>query len=164
MKYTYGMKTGMNVPGNNFTLGNFATVSSLTGYDDNDRSESYLARLNYNFDTTYFLSASYRRDGSSRFHPDNRWGDFFSFGGRWNAKREAFLEDIDWINSLSLRASYGEVGNNMGIGLYAYQALYEITTNGGDAGLLKSQLAASDVKWELLKTLTWLLKVVYLIA
>ena len=148
MKYTYGMKTGMNVPGNNFTLGNFATVSSLTGYDDNDRSESYLARLNYNFDTTYFLSASYRRDGSSRFHPDNRWGDFFSFGGRWNAKREAFLEDVNWINSLSLRASYGEVGNNMGIGYYAYQALYEITTNGGDAGLLKSQLAANDVKWE----------------
>lgn len=148
VKCTYGMNTGMNVPGNNYTMGNFATNSYLSGYEDNDRSESYLARVNYNYDTTYFLSASWRRDGSSRFHPDNRWGDFFSVGARWNMKREAFLEDVDWLNTLSLRASFGEVGNNMGIGYYAYQALYGITTNGGDAALLKTQLAAKDVKWE----------------
>ena len=148
MKLTYGMNTGMNVPGNNFTMGNFATNSYLSGYEDNDRSESYLARVNYNFDTTYFLSASWRRDGSSRFHPDNRWGNFFSVGTRWNMKREAFLEDVDWVNTLSLRASFGEVGNNMGIGYYAYQALYSISTNGGDAALVKDQLAAKDVKWE----------------
>ena len=148
MKLTYGMNTGMNVPGDNYTMGNFATNSYLSGSEDNDRSESYLARVNYNFDTTYFLSASWRRDGSSRFHPDNRWGNFFSVGTRWNMKREAFLEDVDWVNTLSLRASYGEVGNNMGIGMYAYQALYGITTNGGDAALVKSQLAAKDIKWE----------------
>ena len=148
MKLTYGMNTGMNVPGDNYTMGNFATNSYLSGYNNDDRSESYLARVNYNFDTTYFLSASWRRDGSSRFHPDNRWGNFFSVGTRWNMKREAFLEDVDWVNTLSLRASYGEVGNNMGIGMYAYQALYGITTNGGDAALVKSQLAAKDIKWE----------------
>ena len=148
VKCTYGMNTGMNVPGDNYTMGNFATNSYLSGYEDNDRSESYLARVNYNFDTTYFLQASWRRDGSSRFHPDNRWGNFFSIGTRWNMKREAFLEDVDWVNTLSLRASFGEVGNNMGIGLYAYQALYGITTNGGDAALLKTQLAAKDIKWE----------------
>ena len=148
MKATYGMNTGMNVPGDNYTMGNFATNSYLSGYEDNDRLESYLARVNYNFDTTYFLQASWRRDGSSRFHPDNRWGNFFSIGGRWNMKREAFLEDVDWVNTLSLRASFGEVGNNMGIGYYAYQALYGITTNGGNAALLKTQLAAKDVKWE----------------
>ena len=148
MKLTYGMNTGMNVPGDNYTMGNFATNSYLSGYNNDDRSESYLARVNYNFDTTYFLSASWRRDGSSRFHPDNRWGNFFSVGTRWNMKREAFLEYVDWVNTLSLRASYGEVGNNMGIGMYAYQALYGITTNGGDAALVKSQLAAKDIKWE----------------
>ena len=148
MKLTYGMNTGMNIPGDNYTMGNFATNSYLSGYNSDDRSESYLARVNYNFDTTYFLSASWRRDGSSRFHPDNRWGNFFSVGTRWNMKREAFLEDVDWVNTLSLRASYGEVGNNMGIGMYAYQALYGITTNGGDAALVKSQLAAKDIKWE----------------
>ena len=133
-------------------LGNFLTNSYYEGYDDEDKTESYLARARYNYDEKYFVEGSFRRDGSSRFHPDNRWGNFFSLGASWNAKREAFLQDVDWVNALKVRASYGEVGNNAAVGLYAYMALYEIDKNAGEAALIKQALAAPDIKWETTQT------------
>ena len=150
-KYTSGMNTGMAVSGN-LVLGNFLTNSYYEGYDDEDKTESYLARARYNYDEKYFVEGSFRRDGSSRFHPDNRWGNFFSLGASWNAKREAFLQDVDWVNALKVRASYGEVGNNAAVGLYAYMALYEIDKNAGEAALIKQALAAPDIKWETTQT------------
>ena len=150
-KYTTGMNTGMAVDGN-LTMGNFLNNSYYTGSDDEDKLESYLARAKYNYDERYFLEASFRRDGSSRFHKDNRWGNFYSVGASWNMKREAFLQDVSWVDMLKLRASYGEVGNNMGVGFYGHMALYNIDKNGGLPALLKQSLSAPDIKWETTQT------------
>ena len=156
-KVTYGMNTGMAVDGN-LTMGNFLTNSYFSGSDDEYKTESYLARARYNYDERYFVEGSFRRDGSSRFHPDNRWGNFFSLGANWNIKREAFMEDINWINNLKLRASYGEVGNDAGVNYYGYMALYTIDKNGGNAALLKKSLSAPDIKWETTQTLDFALE------
>ena len=147
-----GMNTNMAAEGI-IVLSNFLTNSYLNGYNTDYKTESYLARARYNYDERYFFDASWRRDGSSRFHPDNRWGNFFSFGGNWNVKKEAFLKNVSWVNDLRLRASYGEVGNDAGVDLYGYQALYYIDKNGGDAALMKQKLAANDIKWETAQTI-----------
>ena len=156
-KYTSGMNTGVAVDGN-LTMGNFLTNSFFNGSDDEYKTESYLARARYNYDERYFAEASFRRDGSSRFHPDNRWGNFFSVGASWNIKREAFMQDIDWIDHLKFRASYGEVGNDAGVNYYGYMALYTIDKNGGEAALLKKSLSAPDIKWETTQTLDFALE------
>lgn len=150
-KYTAGMNTGMAVDGN-LTMGNFLNNSYFLGSDDEDKTESYLARAKYNYADRYFVEASFRRDGSSRFHKDNRWGNFFSLGASWNMKQEKFMKDVDWVNALKLRASYGEVGNNMGVNLYGHMALYTIDKNGGEAALVKQSLSAPDIKWETTQT------------
>lgn len=98
-KYTSGMNTGMAVDGN-LTMGNFLTNSYFNGSDDEDKTESYLARVKYNYDNRYFIEGSFRRDGSSRFHKDNRWGNFYSVGASWNMKNEAFLKDVEWVDHL----------------------------------------------------------------
>ena len=150
-KYTAGMNTGMAVDGN-LTMGNFLNNSYFLGSDDEDKTESYLARAKYNYADRYFVEASFRRDGSSRFHKDNRWGNFFSLGASWNMKQEKFMKDVDWVNALKLRASYGEVGNNMGVNYYGHMALYTIDKNGGEAALVKKSLSAPDIKWETTQT------------
>ena len=156
-KVTYGMNTGMAVDGN-LTMGNFLTNSYFAGYDDEYKTESYLARARYNYDERYFIEASFRRDGSSRFHPDNRWGNFYSLGASWNVKREAFMQNIDWVNHLKLRASYGEVGNDAGVSYYGYMALYTIDKNANEAALLKKSLSAPDIKWETTQTFDFALE------
>ena len=150
-KYTAGMNTGMAVDGN-LTMSNFLNNSYFLGSDDEDKTESYLARAKYNYADRYFVEASFRRDGSSRFHKDNRWGNFFSLGASWNMKQEKFMKDVDWVNALKLRASYGEVGNNMGVNYYGHMALYTIDKNGGEAALVKKSLSAPDIKWETTQT------------
>ena len=150
-KYTTGMNTGMAVAGN-LVLGNFLTNSYYEGYNDEDKTESYLARARYNYDEKYFVEGSFRRDGSSRFHKDNRWGNFYSAGLSWNAKKEAFLTDVDWLDQLKVRASYGEVGNNAAVDYYGYMALYTIDKNAGEAALIKQSLMANDIQWETTQT------------
>ncbi len=145
-KYQSSMNTNMAVPGN-IVMGNFLTDSYTTGFNDTYRVESYLARVRYNFNEKYFFDASFRRDGSSRFHPDNRWGNFFSVGANWNIKKESFMANVDKIYALKLRAAFGEVGNDAGVGLYGYQALYEIDKNGGKTSLIKKSLAANNISW-----------------
>ncbi len=151
-RYSNGMNTGAAVDGV-LVFNNFLTNSYLQGYDTDYKTESYMARVRYNYAEKYFFDASWRRDGSSRFHPDNRWGNFFSFGANWNVKKESFMQDVDWVNDLRFRASYGEVGNDAGVGLYGYQALYYIEKNGGSPALLKQSLAANDIKWETAQTI-----------
>src|SRR5690606_35825408 len=72
---------------------------------------SYFARINYGYDSKYLLSASIRTDGSSRFGPNTRWGYFPSASAAWRISQEPFMQDIEAINELKLRASYGSVGN-----------------------------------------------------
>ena len=75
------------------------------------RLNSYFARLNYDFDSRYLLTATFRRDGSSQFQEGNKWGNFFSVGAGWIISEEAFLEDSEVISFLKLRGSFGELGN-----------------------------------------------------
>lgn len=133
----------------NSELINFVTTLGLTSVLDNRNDESYFGRLNYDYDGKYFVSASYRQDGSSKFSKETRWGDFWSIGAAWRLDREKFIEDKDWINSLKLRASYGELGNNSGISFYAYQGLYDLGYNNqAEPGILQAGLAAPNLLWE----------------
>lgn len=125
------------------------TLYNADSYTDNYRIESWLGRFNYNYDEKYYFDASFRTDGSSRFYKDNRWGNFWSVGGNWRVSKEAFMEDIDWINNLSVKVSYGEQGNdNLGT-YYAWQSLYNLSwSNSNQIGGVVSTLENKDVSWE----------------
>lgn len=145
--YTYGFKTGETFADKGF-LSNFSTISSFYGYADNYRTESYLGRVRYNFKERYNLEASFRRDGSSRFAPDSRWGNFGSIGANWVVSEEAFMKPVRWVDNLKLRANWGQVGNDAGADYYAYMALYSISQNQNSGAFYLSQNASEDLKWE----------------
>ena len=71
---------------------------------------SFFARAEYNFNEKYYLDASYRTDGSSLFGVNKRWASFFSVGAMWNMKEEQFLADVEWLDELRVKASYGTTG------------------------------------------------------
>lgn len=110
---------------------------------------SFFGSLNYSYDKKYFLSASFRRDGSSRFAPDNRWGNFWSFGASWRVIDEDFMSEYrdSWLSNLLLKASYGAQGNDK-VGYYAYQGLYEINKVLGEPGFVTSRLETPNLSWE----------------
>lgn len=92
-------------------------------------ANSIFGNAEYNFKEKYFLYGSLRRDGSSKFAPDHRWGTFWSAGGKWNAKKESFLAPVKWLDNLTLSVNYGTTGNDSGAGTYGYFGLY------GDGGM-----------------------------
>jgi len=148
-KYLYASKQGLPFPGVT-EIGSAAVMTSMNSYEDNYRLLSWLSRMEYNYKDRYYLSGSFRTDGSSRFHPDNRWGKFWSFGGSWRMSNESFMKPYSsWLDNLKLKASYGAVGNdNLGT-YYAYQGLYVTGMNNyKDPGVLASRLANKNLKWE----------------
>jgi len=145
--YLYGYKTTQVFAGVN-NLNNFTDITSLYDYNDTYRTESYLGRLRYGYDSKYNVEASFRRDGSSRFSKDSRWGNFWSLGANWVISNEDFMKKFDWVNYLKLRADYGEVGNDAGSGYYGYMALYNSTQNANKGGYWIGQLPNEDLKWE----------------
>ena len=110
--------------------------------------ESYLSRANYNFDEKYYLSASLRRDGSSKFKlPENRWGTFWSVGAGWRVSAEPFMDATkSWLDNLKVRASYGVIGNQNGIGYHSgYQTwAYSVATWAGSG--LATYPSATNLK------------------
>ncbi|MDN4012401.1 SusC/RagA family TonB-linked outer membrane protein [Chryseobacterium gambrini] len=152
-EYLYGYKQGQ-VASDNDELVNFITPTSLTSQTDNYRKESYFARLNYDFSEKYLLSGSIRRDGSSRFAPDQRWGTFWSVGAGWRVNKESFLENVKFVNDFKIRGSYGEVGNdqnftNSALSFYAYQSLYNLGYNNAtEAGILLGLVSDPNITWE----------------
>jgi TonB-linked SusC/RagA family outer membrane protein len=142
------VRTGFPFPGL-VELDAAATAEGSNSYEHNHRIESYLSRVNYNFANRYYLSGSFRTDGSSRFHPDYRWGEFWSVGASWRASEEAFLKDLFWLDNLSLRASYGALGNESLPSYYAYLGLYSTGwDNLSFPGLLASRLPTPQLSWE----------------
>ena len=126
-----------------------ATAEGSRSYEHNHRLESYLSRLNYDFANRYYFSASYRLDGSSRFHPDYRWGNFWSVGASWRLSEEAFMQNLVWLDNMVFRASYGALGNEALPSYYAYLGLYATGwDNLGFPGLLASRLPTPDLTWE----------------
>ncbi|PHN03224.1 SusC/RagA family TonB-linked outer membrane protein [Flavilitoribacter nigricans] len=112
---------------------------------------SYFGRLQYNFNDRYLLAASLRRDGSSRFGPDTKWGVFPSVSAGWRVSEEAFMENVDLISSLKVRASWGISGNN-GIGDYSHVSLLNFAnyTFGGNLapGQVPGNFANRSLGWE----------------
>lgn len=133
-------------------LGNFSQNQAPTETIGRLRSESYLARGRYNYDQRYFGELSIRRDGSSRFGKDNRWGTFWSIGGSWIINREKWMERATWVDYLKLRAAYGSVGNDATAGNYTYMSVYNTIPMGNTTGLLPVSIAADDIRWEATKT------------
>ncbi len=143
-----GSKQGQIVDGNTELI-NYVTTQDLFSYVDKLRDESYFGRLNYDYNGKYYLSASYREDGTSKFSKEKRWGSFWSFGGAWRIDQEAFAENASWINYLKFRASYGEVGNNSGIDWFAYQGLYDLDYNNQSGpGYIQASLENRGLFWE----------------
>lgn len=148
-----GTKTGQVSPDNSEFI-NYATTTDLTSHTRNYGTESYFSRLGYDYKDKYILSGSFRRDGSSKFAKDNRWGNFWSVGGAWVISKESFLENSSWINDLKLRASIGEVGNdshisNDDLSFYINQPTFSLGfDNGSEGGVITNAAGAPDLKWE----------------
>ena len=145
--YLYGYKTTEVFPDIN-NLNNFTDITSLYDYNDTYRTESYLGRVRYGYDDRYNFEASFRRDGSSRFAKDARWGNFWSVGANWVISNEQFMKKYGWVNYLKLRADYGEVGNDAGSGYYGYMALYNSKQNANKGAFWIGQLPNDDLSWE----------------
>ncbi len=131
---------------------NFSTPVRLGGYSSDKKTEGYFARMNYNYDNKYYLSGSIRRDGSSVFDADVRWGNFYSVGGSWRIDKENFMKNVSFINRLKLRASYGEVGNDNLLDFYISQPRYSLTSNAGDPALYWSDLGNNALTWETIES------------
>lgn len=120
---------------------------------------SFYGRFNYNYDDRYLLEVNGRYDGSSKFQPANRWAAFYGVSAGWRIKQEAFMEDVDWLSELKLRASYAEMGNQSGIGNYDGVQLYNMNTANGayvGSGLLSyiatdGKLVSTTRHWERIK-------------
>ena len=145
--YLYGFKANQIFP-NSSNMSNFTDINSLTGYQGNERTESYLGRVRYNFMDKYNIEASFRRDGSSHFSREARWGNFWSIGANWMVSKEPFMASVTWVNSLKLRADYGQVGNDAGSGYYGYMALYYGNHHANQGAYYISNLENSELKWE----------------
>lgn len=145
--YTYIYKTNQTFEGQD-NLDNFTNLTNGSGYSERYRTESYLGRVRYDYQEKYNVEASWRRDGSSRFAKESRWGNFGSIGASWVISKENFMKPISWVNSLKLRADYGLVGNDAGAGYYAYMALYSANQNNNKGAYYLSQLANTNLKWE----------------
>lgn len=145
---TTGMeKKGMSILGID-EMNNLSTPVSMESQTDTYTKEGYFTRLNYDYDTRYNFSISYRRDGTSRLDPDHRWGNFWSVGAGWNIARESFIE-ADWLNTLKVRASIGQTGNDAIGSYYAYKTLYGLGNNNGDkAGVRFARLGNRNLQWE----------------
>ena len=127
---------------------NFSNPVSLGGVITDKRLEGYFSRLNYNYGNKYYLSASFRRDGTSVFSSDYRWGNFYSVGASWNIHQEDFMENVSFINRLKLRGSWGEVGNDDLLDFYLYQARFGITSNATAPAFVLSDLGNDLLVWE----------------
>lgn len=125
--------------------------AGLTSVSSEYRRVGFLGRVNYNFDQKYILAGSYRKDASTRFGANNRWGAFWSVAAGWNVAKESFMEDSD-INNLKVRGSWGTTGNDQ-IGNYRYAStlvtsfIYPIG-GGAQQGTTAEGLPNQNLKWE----------------
>lgn len=123
------------------------TQSTGTGSQVNSSIFSYFGRLFYNFDDRYLLTATLRRDGSSKFAEDNRWGWFPSAALAWKVSNENFLKDNKVLNNLKLRLGWGATGNQ-NVENWAYMALLASKTTPWGTGVLNGNNANPNLKWE----------------
>ena len=146
--YDYIQKSGQ-ILDNNYLLDNYSDTDFITSGGNDVALESYLGRVRYNYNQKYFGEVSLRRDGSSRFAKDCRWGTFWSLGGSWIISKEKFMEPTQsWLNYLKLRAAYGTVGNDVSAPYYSYMNLFSWSQYDGIGTLLPTSLGTPNLKWE----------------
>ena len=121
-------------------------IQASSSYKQRNNQEGYFGRLQYNYDERIFASASVRRDASSRFHPDYRWGTFWSVGAAWLINKESWFT-APWIQELKIKASVGSQGNN-NIGDYMYTDLFYIVNSNGELGTQFASKGTRDITWE----------------
>lgn len=113
---------------------------------------SQFASASVNYKNRFVVSGSFRRDGSSKFSPNNKYGNFWSVGGTWNVDREAFMQNVNFINQLKLRSSYGVNGSNTAIGNYDALPLYGFGNNYNQLpGSAPANVGDPNLTWELNK-------------
>lgn len=144
--YLSGYKTKLSDYNNEELAGAVIDSQGANSYTTDYNTEGYFMRAQYDYDGRYFFSASYRRDASSHFHPDNRWGNFWSVGGAWLINKENWF-GAEWVDMLKIKASYGSQGNDA-IGNYLYTDTYGVTNNNGNVAIMFDQKGNKGITWE----------------
>lgn len=135
-------------------LDNTSVYVGASNYNTNYTTEGYFSRFIYGLDNNYFLNLTARYDASSVFHPDSRWGAFWSAGASWIMSNEDFMKDSEIINYAKLAVNYGTVGNDRlfyqtgGRNLVAYENQYVIGENNGELTQTLFSLGNKDITWE----------------
>ncbi|MBV2226922.1 SusC/RagA family TonB-linked outer membrane protein [Sphingobacterium mizutaii] len=144
----YQFASGSNLPSSSLHTVATAGIKDADAYMWGNNMMSVFSRAEYNFKNTYFLSGSLRRDGNSRLGPDTRWGNFWSLSAAWNLKNESFISDIEEINLLKLKASYGTNGT-LPTSNFGWRSLASYGYNYMDQpGGILTTIADKDLKWE----------------
>ena len=154
-----------SISGSHYRDGSIQTLNAANKIDLNGASTgasewgimSYFGRVSYNFDSKYLVTANVRADGSSRLHPDHRWGVFPSFSAAWRISSESFMESTrGWLDDLKIRAGWGQTGNQSGLGDYAYLQRYSINripwyeegNSNAVPTISPANLRTKDLTWE----------------
>ncbi len=119
---------------------------SASSYQTEYNNEGYFVRAQYDYAERFFASGSFRRDASSRFHPDSRWGNFWSAGAAWIMSKESWF-DAPWVDEFKLKASYGSQGND-DIGAYRYVDVFSIVPSDGNVSTIFDSKGNQDITWE----------------
>lgn len=150
---------GFDLNGSYQQIGSPNQVIRIFGGLTNERYlRAYFGRVNYTFDDKYLLGFSLRRDGSSNFTKENRWGNFMAFSGGWNLTNEKFFGDFGLNNTIKLRGSYGETGNQdippgLNFPIYSSGGInYGSSGIGGVNGTLRTNIPNEDLQWETTKS------------
>ena len=146
LQYNGGYKTGMFSNSTTQFGQTLKVVSASSGFSEYN-NEGYFFRGQYDFDGRIFASASYRRDASSRFHPDHRWGNFWSLSAGWLINKESWF-NASWIDELKVKASYGSQGNDS-ISDFLYTDRYSIANDGTDKWSIRfASKGNENITWE----------------
>ena len=146
-KYYYLSATKKNqFDPTNLELAGAITDDGGNSYTTDYNTEGFFGRAMYDFDNRYYVSASYRRDASSKFAPENRWGDFWSASAAWDICKERWFK-ATWVNLLKIKASYGEQGNDQ-IADFLYTTRYDIVNSNGKPGAVPYALGNRNITWE----------------
>lgn len=147
--------TGTNFPNNAYTQISSAATQTASQFKSDSGLLSFFSRVDYNYDRRYYLEATIRADGSSKFGENNKWGYFPAVGAAWRIKEESFLKESDLISNLKFKVSYGLTGNQSGIPDFASQGLWTggfgYSDKAGSSegpGTAPLQIANPNLKWE----------------
>jgi len=151
-KYKYVFGEGMDLPFGLSAINATGSPRDVGGNTTEVGFKSYFAQFDYSYRSKYYLVASYRYDASSRFGANNRWGNFYAIGTSWVLSRENFLADVDWLDMLKLKVSYGTTGNAnitdyLSLSSYSFAGSYS-----GNSAATPARLANPDLTWEVAHT------------